>query len=79
VADLVSLQNLRNWIDMSPKHYWCGDIRSSLLSYLYSCHISSQEDKLECLQKFIMELEIEQETQRISQDSSLFEEFSGQQ
>jgi hypothetical protein len=34
--DLVSLQNFRNWIDMSPKHYWCGDIRSSLLSYLDS-------------------------------------------
>jgi hypothetical protein len=79
VADLVSLQNFRNWIDMSPKHYWCGDIRSSLLSYLDSCHIFSQEDKLECLQKLIMELEIEQEAQRICQDSSPFEEFSDQQ
>ena len=46
VADLVSLQNFINWIDMSPKHYWCGDIHSSLLSYLDSCHIFSEEDNL---------------------------------
>jgi hypothetical protein len=79
VADLVSLQNFKNWIDMSLKHYWCGDIRSSLLSYLDSCHIFSQEDKLECLHKLIMELEIEQEAQWICQDSSHFEEFSDQE
>ena len=62
VEDLVSLQNFRSWIDMYPKHYWCGDIRSSLLSYLDSFHIFSQEDKLECLQNLIMELEIEHKT-----------------
>jgi hypothetical protein len=46
VENLVSFQNFRNWIDMSPKHYWCEDISSSLLSYLDSCHIFSQKDKL---------------------------------
>ena len=79
MADLISLQNFRNWIDMSPKDYWSGDIRSSLLSYFNFCHIFSQEDKLECLQKLIMELEIEQEAQWICQDSSPFEELSDQE
>jgi hypothetical protein len=61
VADLVSFQNFRKWIDLSSKHHWCEDFHSLLLSYLDSCHILSQEDKLECLQKLLMELEIEQE------------------
>jgi hypothetical protein len=79
VADLVSFQNFRKWIDMFPKHKWYEDIRSTLFSYFDSCHTFSQEDKLECLHKLIMELEIEQEIQRISQDSSSSEEFSDQQ
>jgi hypothetical protein len=83
VADLVSFQNFRKWIDTSPKHHWYEDIRSSLLTYLDSCHIFSQEDKLEGLQKIIRELEIEHQAQWISQDSShkyaSFEEFYDQQ
>jgi hypothetical protein len=34
VANLVSFQNFRKWIDMSPKHHWYEDICSSLLTYL---------------------------------------------
>jgi hypothetical protein len=55
VADLVSFKNFRNWIDMFPKYKWYEDIQSTLFSYFDACHTFSQEDKLECLQKLIME------------------------
>jgi hypothetical protein len=79
VADLVSFKNFRNWIDMFPKYKWYEDIQSTLFSYFDACHTFSQEDKLECLQKLIMELEIEKKIQRISPDSSSSKEFSDQQ
>jgi hypothetical protein len=47
VADLVSFQNFRKWIDTSLKHHQYEDICSSLLNYLDSYHIFIQEDKLE--------------------------------
>ena len=71
VADLVSFQNFRKWIDLSSKHHWCEDFCSLLLSYLDSCLILSQEDKLECLQKLLMELEIEQEENETKRHETL--------
>jgi hypothetical protein len=62
VADLVSLQDFREWIDMFSNDQWYEDIRSTLFSYLDSCNIFSQEDKFDCLKKLVKELEIEQKT-----------------
>jgi hypothetical protein len=79
VAYLVSFQNFKKWIRMSSKHHGYEDIHSFLLAYLDSCHICCKENKIICLENLIMELKIEQEIQRISQDSCPFEELSDQQ
>jgi hypothetical protein len=79
VADLASFQNFRKWIHISSKHHGYEDICSSLLSYLDSFHICCKEDNIICLENLIMELKLEQEIQRMSQDSSPFEELSDQQ
>jgi hypothetical protein len=79
VANPISFQNFRKWIDMFPKHKWYEDIHLDLFSYFDALHTFSQEDKLECLQNLIIELEIEQEIQRMSQDLSSSKEFFDQQ
>jgi hypothetical protein len=72
VEDLVSLQDFRKWIDMFSNDKWNEDIRSALFSYLDSCNIFSQEDKFDCLEKLIMELEIEQENLLVQRKSHDF-------
>jgi hypothetical protein len=56
---------------MFSNDQWYEYIHSTLFSYLDLCNIFSQEDKFDCLNKIVKELEIEQENlfvQRKSQD-----------
>jgi hypothetical protein len=61
VEDLFSIQNLMRWIDIEFEHHRYENFRSSLSAYLESCHVFSQEEKLMCSQKLLIEIEEEQE------------------